>query len=218
MVQTRGGAVKVPSLDGDVQLLDLGPPSTGRGDTAEAGHVAEVVEGGRMQRCQRQLGELGQGGPLERDAQADEGVVDNVPTVALAGVLAGTPDGQVTHVGQVLHGIDEAGYVGSGVEQGRVLLGEYVAQLRVGVLGASEHGAHARVRRVQKRNLMAGERVDQRREEGGFGVREVKGEMLDVVTDAREGGDPGWLGEGARREGDMDARKEALGEEVAKGG
>lgn len=73
----------------------------------------------------------------------------------------------MAHVSQVAHGIDEAGHVGGGVEERRVLLGEDITKLSVGVLGPGQDRAHARVRRVQEAYLITRHRVNERREEGG---------------------------------------------------
>lgn len=74
------------------------------------------------------------------------------------------------------------------------------------------------MRCVQEANLLTRLRVDQRRQERRVRVRKVKGEVLNVVADAAEGGDAARLGKGVGGEGDVDAGEEALGEQVAAGG
>ena len=101
------------------------------------------------------------------------------------------------------------------MEHGRILLCQDLSQLCVGVLGPSEHRAHAGVRCVEERDLIACERVDERREEGRLSVWEVEGEVLDVLADASQGIDPRLLCEGVCVEGDVDAGEECLCEDVA---
>lgn len=103
------------------------------------------------------------------------------------------------------------------MEHGRVLLGQDFAQLRVGVLGPCEDGSQARVWRIEEGDLIAGEGVDERREEGRLSVREVECEVLDVVADACQGINLGLLCEGVGVEGDVDASEEWLGEGLAVG-
>lgn len=217
MVQAGRGAVKVPRFDRDVQLLDLLPSAAGRGHAADPVDVPEVVEGRRVEGRKRQLAELRDGRALNGNAQADEGIVDNVPPVSFPGVLAGTPNGQVPHIGHVADGIDEAGHIGGCVEQGGVLLRQDLAQLRVGVLGPREGRAHARVRLVEKGNLVARQRMDQRRQKRRLGVGKVKGQVLDVMSDPAQGRHARRPGEGAGREADVDAGEEPLGHQVAAG-
>lgn len=217
VIKARRGAVEVPTLDRDVELLDLGPAASSRRDAAEAGDVAQVVESARVHLGQGQLAEPVQGRTLQGDAQADEGIVDAAAPVPLLGVLARAPDGQVAQVGQGLDGVDEAGHIGSSMEERRILLSQDIAQLGVGVLAPGEDRAHACVRCVEEGDLIAGQGVDEGREEGRLGVWEVEGEVLDVVTDAGEGIDTGLLGEGVGVEGDVDAGEERLGEDLAVG-
>lgn len=113
--------------------------------------------------------------------------------------------------------MDEAGDIGSSMEQRGILLGQDVAELRVCVLWACKRRVHACVWRVEEADLLAGGRVDQGREEGGVGVGEVKGEMLDMVAYAGQRSQAALLGECAGCEGDGDACEEGLGEQVAAG-
>lgn len=68
----------------------------------------------------------------------------------------------MTHLGQSLEGCDETWDIGSRMEKGRILLRQDIAQLRIGVLWPREHRAHARMRCVQERDLIATLRVDER--------------------------------------------------------
>lgn len=112
-----------------------------------------------------------QGGAFDGYAQADEGIVDNVTAVPLPRILSGATDGEMAQVGQVAHGVYEAGHVGGGVKQWRILLSENITELRVGILGTREHRAHARVGRIEEGNLISRNRVNKRREKGGVRVR-----------------------------------------------
>ena len=170
-----------------------------------------------MQAVERQLSEAVDGRALDGDAQADEGVVDDVPPVPLLRVLAWTFDCQGPHVGHVLEGVDEAGHVGGGVEQRRVLLRQDLAELRVGVLWAGQHRRHGCVRSVEEVDLGACVRVDQGRQEGRFRMREVEGEMFDMVADAGQGLYSRMLGEGAGCKGDLGAPEESFCNKVAEG-
>jgi hypothetical protein len=76
------------------------------------------------------------------------------------------------------------------MEQGRILLGEDITKLSIGILWPREHRAHACVGGIKKTYLIARDGMDKRRKESSIRVREVKGEMLDVVTDASESSNP----------------------------
>lgn len=215
MVQPRGRAVKIPCFHRDVELLDLLPAFSRRRHRAEPLRVTEIVERRGVQRRETQLVEFVERRSLHGDSEADERIVDNVPPVPLSEVLPGAADGQVPHVWERVKRMDEAGHVCGGVEERRILLRQDVAQLRVGILAASERGAHARMGRVQEAYLLPGERMHEGREEGRLGVRHLERQVLDVVADAVESRHAGGFSEGGGREGDGDAGEEVSRDEVA---
>lgn len=151
--------------------------------------------------------ETGERGPLDGNTQANKGVVDGVAAVTFAGILSRGPNGEVPEVGKVTEGVDKGGHVGGGMEEWRVLLGEDLAELRVGILRTRKDRGHGSVRRVEETYLGAGGWVDQGREEGGCRVGEGERQVLDLVAYPRQGLDPRALGEGIGRKGDVDPLK-----------
>ena len=57
VIQARSGAIEVPCLNRDVELLDLLPPARSGRHTAKPWDMAEVVERRRVHLGQRELGE-----------------------------------------------------------------------------------------------------------------------------------------------------------------
>lgn len=119
------------------------------------------------------------------------------------------------HVWDMSHGRDEAGDICGRMEQRRILLGQDLSQLSVGVLEPCR--THGGERLVQKGNLLARLRMDQRRKKRGIRVSQVKGQVLDVMPNPTQCGNARGSGESAGREGDVDAGEEALGDQVAAG-
>lgn len=71
--------------------------------------------------------------------------------------------------------------------------------------------------RIKKADLVARDWVHQRRQEGTFRVGESKSQVLDVMSDPRQGLNPRGLGEGVGRKSQVGSKEEALGNEVAAG-
>ena len=207
VVEPRLRPVEVPAVDDELELADLRPPAAGGRRGAQAGHVAEVEQRGGVHGAQRQLLQPRQRRPLDRHAQAHEGVIDGVAAVALRGLLVGAAHGQVAQVRHARQGADEGRYVGSGVEDRGVLLREDVAQVGRGevvveplrgVLGPPRRGA---ARLVEELDLAAVGRTEQRRQEGRRRVGHGEGQLLDVMSDARQRLHARGPRQGAGREG-----------------
>lgn len=143
-----------------------------------------------MDRRERELVQFIQGCTLYGNAEADESIVHNIAPVTLSGVLTGAADCQMTHIGQVLEGVDKGRHIGGRVKQGRVLLSEHIAEAGVAILWPAQGRSHMGVGRIEKADLVARDWVYQRGQEGTFRVGKSKSQVLDVVSDPRQGLNP----------------------------
>ncbi len=77
---------------------DLSPASNGVGKRAQAGDGVQVQDGAGMD-GERECVQRDEVRPLDRDAEGDESIIDDITTVALRRFLPGAGDFEVFQIG-----------------------------------------------------------------------------------------------------------------------
>jgi hypothetical protein len=144
---------EIPGVHGDMELLDLFPPSTSRGCGPKARKVTKVVKSRWVDVAERKLLKLKKRCSFNGYAQTYECIVDSISTVPLGWVLPRTGNGEMSKVGHLRKGFDECWHVGCSMKDGRVLLCEEITQFWRSVLWSLGDGCTRCMRCVQEVDL-----------------------------------------------------------------
>lgn len=123
----------------------------------------------------------------------------------------------MAHIRQIIKSVDKGWHVGRRVEQWRVLLSKHIGEARVAIFYPAEGRGHMGVGRVEKADFMARNWVYQMGQEGTFRVCKSKNQVLDVLSDPRQGLTSRCLGKRGGRKRQVGLKEDALGDKIAAG-
>jgi hypothetical protein len=101
MITSGAETKEIPGVHGDVELLDLLPPSTSRGCGPKARKVTKVMKSRWMDVTERKLLKLKKRRSFNGYTQAYECIVDGISTVSLGWVLSRTGNCEMSKVGHL---------------------------------------------------------------------------------------------------------------------